>query len=53
MERCISCGDELSKMERNRAECWECRERTYEAYDEEEVSDDTHLKIKDVSEKKG
>ena len=26
MDICISCGEELSIMERNRAECWECRD---------------------------
>lgn len=38
MDRCISCGNELCKMERNRVECWECRERTCEAYEEEQIS---------------
>ncbi|WP_256218374.1 hypothetical protein [Bacillus sp. MUM 116] len=28
MDICISCGEELSIMERNRAECWECRDIT-------------------------
>ena len=36
MDICISCGMELSIMERNRAECWECRDTTTEAYTEEE-----------------
>lgn len=36
MDYCISCGMELSIMERNRAECWECRDTTTEAYTEEE-----------------
>lgn len=39
MERCISCGVELCRMERNRCECWECRERTYEAYSEEPIEE--------------
>ncbi|MED3625420.1 hypothetical protein [Neobacillus thermocopriae] len=33
---CISCGMELSIMERNRAECWDCRDSTTEAYAEDE-----------------
>jgi hypothetical protein len=36
MDICISCGEELSIMERNRAECWECRDTTTEAYAEAE-----------------
>jgi hypothetical protein len=36
MDVCISCGTELSIMERNRAECWECRDTTTEAYTEDE-----------------
>jgi predicted RNA-binding Zn-ribbon protein involved in translation (DUF1610 family) len=36
MEICISCGEELAIMERNRTECWECRETTIEAYAESE-----------------
>ncbi len=37
MDFCISCGTELSIMERNRAECWECRDtKTTEAYSEED-----------------
>ncbi len=37
MDVCISCGMELSIMERNRAECWECRDKkTTEVYAEEE-----------------
>lgn len=35
MDTCISCGKELAVMERNRCECWECRYRTVETYDEE------------------
>ncbi len=35
MNICISCGNELSKMERNRCECWECLDKANEAYDEE------------------
>lgn len=36
---CISCGNELSIMERNRCECWECRDRIIESYDEELVEE--------------
>lgn len=36
---CICCGKELAIMERNRCECWECRERTSETY-EEDLTDD-------------
>jgi hypothetical protein len=37
MDFCISCGTELSIMERNRAECWECRDtKTTEAYSEDD-----------------
>ena len=36
MDRCISCGEELSIMERNRSECWACRDITTEAYSEED-----------------
>jgi hypothetical protein len=36
MDVCIACGNELSIMERNRSECWECRDMTAEAYAEEE-----------------
>lgn len=36
MDTCISCGKELSTMERNRSECWECRDTTTEAYEEDE-----------------
>lgn len=32
---CITCGDELSKMERNRSECWECIYKSTETYGEE------------------
>lgn len=36
MDICISCGEELSVMERNRTLCWECRDKTTEAYTETE-----------------
>jgi hypothetical protein len=36
MDVCISCGEELSRFERNRSECWECMDITTEAYTEEE-----------------
>ena len=36
MDVCISCGKELSILERNRTECWDCRETTTEGYAEEE-----------------
>jgi uncharacterized membrane protein len=36
MDCCISCGIELAIMERNRVECWECREATTESYSEDE-----------------
>jgi hypothetical protein len=35
MEKCISCGIELSKMENNRSECWECMDKTNESYHDE------------------
>jgi hypothetical protein len=35
MNSCISCGEELSIMERNRCECWKCRDTTTEVYEEE------------------
>lgn len=36
MENCITCGEELAIMERNRTECWECRDTSTEAYSEAE-----------------
>jgi hypothetical protein len=36
MDVCISCGEELCIMERNRCECWDCRDTTTEAYTEDE-----------------
>ncbi len=36
MDFCISCGMELAIMERNRVECWECRDATTESYSEDE-----------------
>lgn len=37
MDVCISCGEVLSIMERNRAECWQCRDtKTTEAYSEDD-----------------
>jgi hypothetical protein len=36
MDICISCGNELSLPERNRSECWDCRDTTTEAYTEDE-----------------
>lgn len=36
---CISCGNELYIMERNRCECWECRDRITESYEEELVEE--------------
>lgn len=35
MDVCITCGDELSKMERNRCECWECIDKAIETYGED------------------
>lgn len=35
MDHCITCGSELSKAERNRCECWDCRDKANESYDEE------------------
>ena len=35
LDVCITCGSELAVMERNRAECWDCLEKTVESYDEE------------------
>lgn len=35
---CVYCESELAKMERNRAVCWECRDKFTETYDEEEES---------------
>ena len=32
---CITCGDELSKMERNRCECWDCIDKATETYGED------------------
>ncbi|WP_217269690.1 hypothetical protein [Neobacillus endophyticus] len=32
---CIYCGKELANMERNRAICWDCRDKMTETYDEE------------------
>ncbi|WP_187373213.1 hypothetical protein [Bacillus rubiinfantis] len=33
---CVYCGKVLAKMERNRAFCWECRDKLTEiTYDEE------------------
>jgi hypothetical protein len=37
MEKCISCGTELSRMEKTRSECWECRDKSIESYDEESI----------------
>jgi len=36
MDKCISCGEELSILEKNRSECWSCRDTTTESYGEEE-----------------
>lgn len=38
MDVCISCGNELSKMERNRCECWDCRDKSNESYEEDSDS---------------
>lgn len=35
LDSCISCGNELSIMERNRSECWDCIYKTVETYEEE------------------
>jgi hypothetical protein len=39
MEVCISCGKELAIMERNRCECWDCREKTNETYGEDSIEE--------------
>jgi len=39
MDVCITCGQELAIMERNRAECWECRDRANESYSEDGEDD--------------
>lgn len=41
MDCCVHCNQELSKFERNRSECWDCREKISETYsDDLEVNDD-------------
>lgn len=39
MDNCIYCGNELSKMERNRSECWDCKDKTIESYEEDTVTE--------------
>lgn len=39
MDTCISCGNELAIMERNRSECWDCRDKVTETYEEEIIND--------------
>lgn len=36
MDVCITCGQELAIMERNRAECWECQDCANESYSDDE-----------------
>jgi len=31
-EICVNCGDELSLMEKNRSECWDCLDRISVTY---------------------
>jgi hypothetical protein len=35
-DNCIHCGIELAVPERNRVECWECRDQISETYAEDE-----------------
>ena len=39
MDNCIYCGNELSKLERTRCECWECRDKTIESYEEDTITE--------------
>ena len=36
---CITCGVELSKIEKNRSECWECIYKANETYEEESLNE--------------
>ncbi|WP_264757812.1 hypothetical protein [Neobacillus dielmonensis] len=36
MDVCINCGQELAIMERNRTECWECRDKATESYSDDD-----------------
>lgn len=35
LDRCVNCGEVLSVIERNRSECWDCRERTSPTHSED------------------
>ncbi len=45
MDVCISCGQELAIMERNRAECWECRDKATESYSDDDDVDLTGYEL--------
>ena len=36
---CIYCENELAKMERNRAVCWDCRDKMNETYGEDDYEE--------------
>ncbi len=36
-EVCVHCGDELALMERNRSECWDCRDHISPTYSDDEL----------------
>lgn len=36
-EVCVYCGDELALMERNRSECWDCRDHISPTYSDDEL----------------
>jgi|GEM_PF-3443916 len=39
IDKCISCEKELAPWERNRAECLDCREKSFETYGDDLVEE--------------
>ncbi|MEW9669340.1 hypothetical protein [Ammoniphilus sp. 3BR4] len=37
MDLCISCETELASFERNRTECFDCRDKACESYSDEDT----------------
>jgi hypothetical protein len=36
-DECVFCGEELALMERNRSECWDCKDRISDTYSDDEM----------------
>ena len=39
MDNCINFGNQLSKMKRNRCECWDCKDKTIESDVEDTITE--------------